>query len=399
MKFLKEKSMQKKIKVFVEGEVLVLDHFSGIGHYTAALLQEVDKLLTKDEFSHISIEIGLPRRLSNRVERFNYQNFTYKKMPFSPKVYNQLKSKHLLPPIDLFYGKRIYVFTHFTTWPSLRSPLVPIIYDLSFIHYPQHSAEKNQKFLEAQTELSAKRAARIITISENSKKEISSHYNFPVNHIDTVIPVLDTNKFQRQPEHVVKNIRAKYSLFDDFILYVGNIEPRKNLVSLLKAYEGMNTDLQKKYSLLLVGAKGWKDGEIYEQITQMRDKGLNVIQPTSYVEDEDLPALYSAASAFAYVSVYEGYGIPPTEAMACGTAVICSDNSSLPEAVEDAAYKVNALDIKAITNGLEQVLSNESLRNKLIEKGFERVKRLIPKDSAYSFLKSIEETSKQGNSK
>jgi glycosyltransferase involved in cell wall biosynthesis len=383
------------IKVFIEGEVLVLDHFSGIGHYTASLLKEVDSLLSEPEYSHIKIEIGLPKKLCNRIERFGYKNFTYRNMPFSPRIINALKRRKLLPPIDLLFGKKVYVFTHFTSWPTLTSPQIPIIYDLSFVNFPQYSAEKNQIFLEKQTKLAAHRAARIITISDNSRNEIADHYSFEISKIDKVIPVLDTAKFTPQSYQTIKQIRAKYSLFDDFVLFVGNIEPRKNLVSLLRAYDMMDPALQRNYALLLVGAKGWKDGEIYEQIHGMRDKGLKIIQPASYVEDEDIPALYSAASVFAYVSVYEGYGIPPVEAMACGTPVVSSDNSSLPEATDSAALMVDAYDVSGIKNALEEVLSNQSVAASLIEKGFARVKKLHARDSAVTFLESIEKAAKK----
>lgn len=385
----------KSIKVFVEGEVLVLDHFSGIGHYTASLLKEVDNLLSTDEFSHISVEIGLPKKLKERVHRFGYKNFTYRNIHLSPRIINGLKRRRLLPPIDLFYGKKTYVFTHFTTWPTFRSPQIPIIYDLSFIHFPQHSAEKNQVFLEHQTLVAVKRADRIITISENSKKEISEHYEIDSSLIDKVIPVLDINKFKPQSHEAIKQVRAKYSLFDDYILFVGNIEPRKNLVTLLKAYESMDKNLQNKYSLLLVGAKGWKDGEIHEQIARMKDRGMKIIQPSSYVEDDDLPALYSAASLFAYVSIYEGYGIPPTEAMACGTPVVCSNNSSLPEATGNAAIMVDAMNVDEIKKALEDVLSKPAVSASLVEKGLNRVKQLQAKESAVAFLKSIEKTTSE----
>ncbi|MDO8265887.1 MAG: glycosyltransferase family 1 protein [Candidatus Saccharibacteria bacterium] len=387
----------KKIKVFIDGEVLVLDHFSGIGHYTAEILREVDKLLDTKEFSNIDAEIGLPWKLKHRVKKFDYKNFKFKSMPFSPRVANALKRKGWIPPIDLLFGKKVYIFTHFSSWPTLRSPQIPIIYDLSFIHFPQYSAEKNQRFLVKQTELSAKRASRIITISENSKNEISDHYKTPKDNIDVVTPVLDTTKFKPQSKNNIKKIKAKYGLFYDYVLFVGNIEPRKNLVSLLKAYRKLPKKVQDNFALLLVGAKGWKDKEIHNLINDMKDEGLKILQPQSYVSDEDLPALYSGARAFAYISIYEGYGIPPTEAMACGTATITSNNSSLPEAVEDASIMVDALNIQQITNALNKVLSDNNENDKLTKKGFERVNRLNAKKSARVFLDSIIMTSKKEN--
>jgi len=339
--------MQKtqKVEAFVDGEVLVLDHFSGIGHYTAALLSAVDELLGTEEYAHFDITIGLPRKLQDRIQRFGYKNFKYKTMPFSPRITNGLKRRGLIPPIDLLFGKKTYVFPHFTTWPTLSSPQIPIIYDLSFVHFPQHSAEKNQQFLESQTEISAKRAARIITISKNSKKEIVEHYKVDDERVDIIVPVLDRVRFCPRSEVEIRNIRAKYGIFDKYILFVGNIEPRKNLVGLLKAYKELDASLQDEYALLLVGAKGWKDGEIHDLIGSLRAEGKKVIQPSDYVVDEDLPALITGASVFAYVSVYEGYGIPPTEAMACGTPVIAFDCGSVPEVVDhrETGFIVNTV--------------------------------------------------------
>ncbi len=389
----------KTIKAFIDGEVLVLDHFSGIGHYTAAVLKEVDNLLETNEFSNLKVELGLPRKLRKRVNKFDFKNFTYRSIPFSPRISNGLKKRGWIPAIDLLFGKKVYVFTHFSSWPTLFSPQIPIIYDLSFVHFPQYSAEKNQQFLVQQTELSAKRASRIITISENSKSEISDHYHISMDNIDVVVPVLDINKFKPQSKSSINKVWAKYGIFDDYILFVGNIEPRKNLVSLLKAYRKLPKKIQDKYALLLVGAKGWKDEEIHGLIHDMKGEGLRIIQPQSYVNDEDLPALLSGASAFAYVSIYEGYGIPPTEAMACGTAVVSSNNSSLPEAVEDAAIMVDAKNVKEITSALEKILSDEKINKSLVEKGYKRVSRLNANKSARIFLDSIIKThnsSKEG---
>lgn len=381
--------VKKNIRVFVDGEVLVLDHFSGIGHYTAALLKEVDHLISRPEYSHVKIEVGLPSSLAKNIHRFGYKNFTYRKMRTTPGIVNGLKRHGLIPPIDLFFGKRVYVFPHFSSWPTLYSPQIPIIYDLSFVHFPQYAAKKNQTFLVSQTKKSVGRAERIVTISQNSKREIAECYDYPSEHIDIITPILDTTRFKRQGKRLVNEVLAKYGIFDDFILFVGNIEPRKNLITLLKAYRELDPSLQKKYALLLVGAKGWRDSEIHNLIKEMREEGLKIIQPFGYVEDADLPALYSAARVFAYISVYEGYGIPPTEAMACGTPVVCSNNSSLPEAVEDGALMVDSMNVKQVVSALEKLLPESRFRDSLIKKGYERVQRLQPLESAGTFLECI----------
>lgn len=365
-----QKPTVKKIKVFVDGEVLCLDHFSGIGHYTASLLKEIDEQLDNEKYGHITITIGAPWRLVTRLNRYGFKNVVFKKMPFGPHIANGLKRHGLLPPIDLLFGKQIYVFPHFSSWPTIMSPSVPIIYDLSFVLHPEFSEDRNRSLLVKQSALSAARASRIITISTNSKKEITEEYSFDEDKIDILYPIINRAYFYPRSETEIRTVMAKYGIFEKYLLYVGNIEPRKNLVTLLKAYDGLNPELQKKYPLLLVGAKGWKDDEIHTTIASMQARGLKVIQPSDYVIDEDMPALVSGAIVFAYVSKYEGFGIPPVEAMFCGTPVVSSDNSSLPEATGNAGIMIDADNPDAITKALESLLSDESMRREYIAKGF-----------------------------
>lgn len=377
-----------KIKIFVDSEVICLEHFSGIGHYTAALLREVDSLLDQPEFSDYEITLGVPVRLAHRIKRFHFRNFIIKRMPIGPRIANQLKRINAIPPIDLLYGNQVYVFPHFSSWPTLHSPSVPVIYDLSFVLHPEFSADRNASFLIKQTELAAKRASRIITISNNSKDEIADHYKIDRDIIDIIYPIIDKGSFYKRTPAEIKNVRAKYGVFDKYILFVGNIEPRKNLVTLLRAYAMLDHEELKDYSLLLVGAKGWKDDEIHDLMNELQAKGLKVIQPASYVTDEDMPALVSGASIFTYVSRYEGFGIPPVEAMFCGTPVISSDNSSLPEAVGSAALMVNAEDTEEISKAIDKLLHDTKLQHSLVEAGYAHIEKDMfkPELAARAFL-------------
>lgn len=388
------KKSKKKLRVFVDGYVLVIPHFSGIGHYVAALLKEVDGLLYEEEFSHISIEIGVPYRLRHNIGRFEFENFAIRKMYIGDRIANGLKKRNITPPLDIFFGKKLYVFPNYSSWRLLFSKSVPFIYDVSFILFPQFSDDNNRIFLTHQVQLSADRSSRIIAISENAKTEIVEHFSADENKVDVIYPILDTNKFYRRSEDEVANVKARYGIFGDYIVFVGNLEPRKNLVSLLRAYNNLDPKMQKKYSLLLIGAKGWKDEEITELIIDMRKRDIRVVQPIEYVHDNDLPALITGATALTYVSVYEGFGIPPTEAMACGTPSISTYNSSLPEAVGDASLIVEALDVPGITQAIENILTNEPLREKLIQSGHEQIKKFNTRDIAVKFLRSLEEANK-----
>ncbi|MEO5627723.1 MAG: glycosyltransferase family 1 protein [Candidatus Saccharimonadales bacterium] len=387
-------SKKKNVHVFVDGEVLVIKHFSGIGHYTAELLRAVDKLLYLDEYSHISVEIGVPKNDMHRLNRFGYENFKVRRMPFSPHVANGLKKRHRLPPIDLLYGKKVYLFPNYSCWPALFSPVVPIIYDLSFVHHAEFVEPRNQAFLIEQVRLSASKAKKIVTISKNSQAEIETEFSIPSKDIDIVYPAVDRHLFYPRSDYDVSYTKAKNGVFGDYILFVGNIEPRKNLVTLLRAYNQLPAAIQEKYGLLLIGAKGWLDNEIHDMIIDMRMRGLKIIQPTGYVEDEDLPALYSGASAFVYVSKYEGFGIPPIEAMACNTPVISSNNSSLPEAVGDAAIMIDAADDAALCENITKLLNDKKIVKKYVDRGSQQILNFDWDKSARQLLKTLEEAAK-----
>lgn len=392
-----QKNSKAKIKVFIDADVLCIDHFSGIGHYAALLLSAVDDLLSLPEFKNIQITLGGPWRTYQLINRFGYKNFQIKRMPVSHRVSNGLKSRGLLPPIDLFLGKQIYIFPNYSSWPTIKSPSVPIIYDLSFVLHPEFSEDRNREFLCKQALLSAKRSKRIITISKNSKAEIAHHYEIDEKNIDIIYPIIKSSHFYQRTHAEINHVRAKYGIYDKYVLFVGNIEPRKNLTGLLKAYSMLDKEDLEKFALLLVGAKGWKDEEIHSQIKGLRDKGLKIIQPAGWVTDEDMPAIISGAVAFVYVSKYEGFGIPPVEAMFCGTPVITSDNSSLPEAVGKAAIQVNADDSEEIKNALARLLKSSTLRTEQIKLGLEHSKdtMFIPEVNGRMFLELMKSISKE----
>jgi glycosyltransferase involved in cell wall biosynthesis len=382
---------KKRVKLFVDGEVLVHAHFSGIGHYTADLLRAVDKLLLDDTYSHFSVEIGVPFKLKHKLARFEFENFAVRGVPLPVRAINGLKNTGRLPPIDLLFGNKVYLFPNYSSWPTLFGKSIPIIYDLSFVNHGEFVEPRNREFLVSQVQLAVNRAKRIITISKSSKQEIVEHYGYPEDLVKIAYPAVDMHKFYRRSQDEVHYVKAKYGVFGDYILFVGNIEPRKNLITLLKAYRNLKPEYQKKYGLLLIGAKGWLDSEINREIVDMRMNGLRVMQPVDYVVDADLPALYTGAKAFAYVSRYEGFGIPPIESMACGTPAIASDNSSLPEAVGDAAIKVNALDDAQLTKSLEGLLSDETQAAELQAAGYEQVMNFDWMESARILLTTVEE--------
>lgn len=379
----------KKLKIFIDGEVLVADHFSGIGHYTLELLHALDDLI--EGRNDVQVTLGVYFKKVHKIHSYGFKNFRIKRSPFPLRISNGLKIRNKQPYYDLFFGKHIYFFPNFTTWPMLFSKIVTVVYDLSFEFYPQYAEPRNQAFLSSQVKKTAMRSDKIVTISTNSQEEIAQFYDYDRKNIPIVYPGIDQSSFFPWPEDEVNKIKARYGVHGKYILFVGNIEPRKNLKNLLLAYEKLDQKIRNEYSILLVGARGWQDGEIFRIIERLRLNGNLIQQPIGYVADEDRAALYSGASLFVYPSMYEGFGIPPVEAMACGVPTIASDNSSLPEAVGDAAVKVPANSVAKLSNAIENVLSDEKKQQKMIQKGFVQVDKYKWRNEAKKLLQTFEE--------
>ncbi|HMS31036.1 MAG TPA: glycosyltransferase family 1 protein [Candidatus Saccharibacteria bacterium] len=375
---------KKNLKVFVDGEVLIAAHFSGIGHYTLELLRALDSLIeTRDD---VKIEIGVYYKRVDKIRTYRFRNFRIRRHLFPLRISNGLKIRGWQPPWDLFFGKRVYFFPNYTAWPLLFSKAVSVVYDLSFEFFPQYVEPRNQKFLSDQVKKTISWSDKIVTISTNSKNEISDFYKIPKKNIPIIYPGIDQSIFFRWPESEVAKIKAKYGIYGDYILFVGNIEPRKNLKNLLLAYEKLDATIRKDYSLLLVGARGWLDGEIFEIIERLRKAGDHIQQPSDYVIDEDRAAIFSGATLFVYPSLYEGFGIPPVEAMACGVPTITSNNSSLPEAVGTAARTVDAESVEQLSKAMEEVLKDKGLRERMVSEGYKQVDKFSWKKEAEKLL-------------
>jgi len=379
----------KRKKIFVDAEVLVATHFSGIGHYTLELLRALDDQI--DTRSDVQVTLGVYFRRVHVLRSYGFKNFKIRRTPFPLRISNGLKIRGRQPFYDLFFGKYVYLFPNYTSWPLLFSKSVSIVYDLSFEYFPQYVEPNNQKFLSEQVKKSVERSAKIVTISKNSQKEIVDFYTVPESKTAIVYPGMDQSQLFRWPEDEVAKVKARYAVFGKYILFVGNIEPRKNLKNLLLAYEKLDDDTRKEYSLLLVGARGWLDGEIFDIIERLRVAGNIIQQPQGYVKDEDRAALFSGASLFVFPSHYEGFGIPPVEAMACGVPAITSDNSSLPEAVGNAAKKVSADSVDQLAKAMKTVLSNKTLQADMVKKGFDQADKFNWDVEARKLLDVLEE--------
>lgn len=272
---------------------------------------------------------------------------------------------------DLVHGM---AFATPLLWPG---PSVVTIFDLSFMRYPQRLSTGRRIYLRAITRVSAHRARRVIAISESGKSEICALLGVSPSKVDVALPGVAPD-FHSLTAQEVSDFRNRRHLPERFILYVGTIEPRKNLDILLGAYAQMAE--RKDIKLVLAGGKGWQSERLSALID---DLGLTRdVITTGYINNDELPLWYNSCEVFVYPSVYEGFGIPVLEAMACGRPVIVSDTSSLPEVVGSCGLLVPPTDTKAWVGALSGLLANTAMQRDLSARGQERARQFTWKNTA-----------------
>ncbi|MDE7312193.1 MAG: glycosyltransferase family 4 protein [Eubacterium sp.] len=278
-------------------------------------------------------------------------------------------------PYRLFFRTKadITQFFNFVVPPGARGKRIAMIHDMAYKSCPGAVRKKTRIWLEFSMKKSCRHADHVVTVSEFSKREIVKYLHVPKEKI-TVVPNAVDHAIYR-PDYTDGQIRSvldKYKIQKEYFLYLGTIEPRKNLERLLMAYEKLYRE-EHVPQLVLAGGKGWLCRSIYDRVRSMK-LGHQILF-TGYVPQEDSPLLMCGALAFVFPSLYEGFGMPPLEAMACGTPVIVSDTSSLPEVVGDAGAMVNAESVEEIYRAMRRLMKDRTYRESLRVRGIERAKK------------------------
>jgi glycosyltransferase involved in cell wall biosynthesis len=250
------------------------------------------------------------------------------------------------------------------------------VHDLSFLFYPQGFRALNRSYLQLLTRLSARRARRVIAVSHSTKRDLVQHYRLLPDKVDVIHNGVDAS-FRPLPADQVAAFRTRAGLPDRFVLFVGTLEPRKNVARLIEAYAQLP---KERPPLMLVGGRGWLYDDIFARVEALDLS--DEVRFVGYVPAEDLPCWYNAAELFVYPSLYEGFGLPPLEAMACGTAVITSTASSLPEVVGEAGLLVDPAEPAALAMAMEQILSDRELRETVRAAGRVRAQGFSWKETA-----------------
>ncbi|MEA3338045.1 MAG: glycosyltransferase family 1 protein [Chloroflexota bacterium] len=289
----------------------------------------------------------------------------------------------LSSPSDLYHA------SDFALPPVRRAKTLLTIHDLSFLTVPEYADERLRCFLANTVPHSVRRANHILADSKSTKRDLVDLMNVDEEQITVVYPGVD-HRFQPLTNSPgLQIVREKYGLGRaPFILGVSTLEPRKNWPGLIRSWDRLRRETDHPHRLVIAGGKGWLTNEIFRVADESDFR--EDITFTGFVEDADLPHLYSAADLFALPTWYEGFGIPVVEAMACGTPVVCSDNSSLPEAAGDAALLVDAADEVGLISAMRLLIENDSLRSELRQRGLAQARRFTWESAAQTLLSTYE---------
>lgn len=374
------------MKIGVDIRVLMDKHYSGVSEYSANLLTAILNIDCENTYKLFYNSWSIKE---DKFFSWLRKNTKIKACRFSNKLFNYILQKIFhYPKLDKFVGGTdIFWSPHFNFSSfSDKTKKIITVHDLSFLRYREFfSWRKNFWHLALAVKKNLKLADRIIAVSENTKNDLIELLGISEEKISVVY---SGNNFIKASfsEEERDNYFKEHKIKERFVLYLGNIEPRKNISGLIEAFNNLRSqysgydDLQ----LVLAGAKGWKTKKIIK--AAKNSPFYQDIIFLGYVSSKEKSILYQSASLFVYPSFYEGFGFPPLEAMSCGLPVICSNVSSLPEVVSDAALLIDPGKSEEITFAMHSLLSDSLLADFLRKKGLERANFFSWEKAAKSYL-------------
>lgn len=370
---------------------------AGIGRFTRELIRAYLALDLPDEHILFAATGGLPASVTNGrldyitalARRSSLSTFRF---PLADDWLHRLWHRaRLRVPIEALIG-RVGLFHEpdFVLPPTLpRTPTVLTVHDLTFIRDAASALPKLRRYLNRVVPRSVTRATHVLADSMATRNDLIELFQTPAEKITVLYGGVDTRFAPVHDPDKLAAIRARYNIGSGpFILGLGTIQPRKNYGRLIQAFSNLLPleRLTSNLRLVIVGGKGWLYDNIFAEVKRL-GVADRVMFP-GFVDDDDLPALYSAAALFAFPSLYEGFGLPVLEAMACGTPVVTSSTSSLVEVGGDAALLVEPTNVDAIADAMRHILEDASLRQQLVKRGFEQARRFTWDEAALQ-LKEI----------
>lgn len=358
----------KKTKLFIEAVPLVDRQVSGIPH---ALAGVVATLAANKKITDVyEIVLVAPASRMHLLDRWpGLEVCTRKAIPMKFRIMNGLGRRGLLPPMDLLLGPGVYLFGNYFNWPlTRRSKSLTYIHDACFAVFPQYVQPDNMRMLQKNVPRYIRQTDYVVTVSSAAKKEVVEHFDIDDEHVLVAYNGVDTSLYRQYPTREVAKVRKKYELGDNpYVLFVGNIEPRKNLERLVKAMEFV----PKEYTLMMVGSDGWLNEKVFAAMDRLNKAGHRIVKPKTFVPDEDVVRLMSGSTALALPSLHEGFGMPALEAIVSKTVAVVGDIPPLHEVVDGAGIYCDPNRIESIAEGLNKAINmTPSAREKLVAKGY-----------------------------
>ncbi len=362
------------MKIAFDAQLLLKGEKTGIAWCAENVLMEFAKANEAEKYLNF-FSLGYKEEDKLQAGKYKEKGYRLQECRWFHDVLYRMGWNFIPIPYSFFFGKKadVTVFFNYAIPPGVKGKKIVFIHDMAYKAYPETVRAKTRNFLEMTLQKSCRRADKIVTISEFSKSEIIKYLKIEEKKIEVVPLGVDFGRFHTgYTEKQKQKVAEKYKIPSDYFLYLGTIEPRKNLERLIYAYAKVLEREPDVPDLILAGRKGWLCEAIYQAVGELKIQ--RKVHFLGYVSDEDVPVLLSGAKIFLFPSLYEGFGLPPLEAMACGVPVITSKAASLIEVAGDAAVLVDPYDEACIVQELYSLWKEENRRKVLSERGIQRVK-------------------------
>ena len=363
------------MRIALDG-IPLLTPLTGIGKYTFELAAALKNIQEKPDVRFF-YGIHWATRLRHRVKDEDKQNAikltkNHKKNKWIPDSVKKWLKQQIAELEFTVYKPNLFHATNFVA-DICDIPLVVTVHDLSFLRYPEKLPKERIQWLSEGLPRTLNEASHVIADSSFTKKELISLLGVNQKKIDVVHLGVTPNFNPRNNERLAARLKEYELEPDGYILSVGTIEPRKNISRLIRAYELLPDPVRSRYPLVIVGIRGWKDKDISNLMEKLARKGeLRIL---GYIPDSKLPFVYAGASLFVYPSVYEGFGLPPLEAMACGVPVVVSNKTSLPEITETAGVLIDPYDVESLSLTVQSLLNDKAKREQMTISGIQQAKK------------------------
>lgn len=355
------RTVTKKKSLYFDATPLIEKHVSGVGKVLQETLKALDTVHFSDKYN---LYIFVPFNEAKKARNLGYKHIKLKLLPYPHKFFSLFTRLRWAPPIDIFLGRGTYVFENFRNCTLLFSKSITYIHDVAFKVYPQYIQERNLAYLSKYIPLWISRTDKVIAVSSSAREEIERELD--VRNVAVIPNAVNTTDFYPRTKPEITRVLNKWNIPPEYMIFIGNIEPRKNLVNTIRAFCVYVKNTGSNEALVLIGGGGWRNEEILAEIEKARNQGVEVIRPDGYVPDDDLPALITGASALLQLSWHEGFGLPVLQALACGTPVAASNITPLHEVASGNQERVEFADpdnISQLAGAIEQAAKKTHTTN------------------------------------